>query len=311
MQLVKNNMIISIGILSALACTGCTAFVAEEYPVAPYSASIPIETTHAMRVVVPAPLGTPTRQVPRIEISTPALDVSAELERARTTLSDYGVALPTVYATTGNLEASNASFSTSPFNNKATPDTSLSGFRTDVLDLAHWSSSPGLRALRGQLGAQRLAYGTLGQQRYDAEISFAAPREATGLRFDIGLVPSASYAQEGDFSVRRVGAEFRLGQDIDQRGNNAGLPSWYFFAGADGEALIFNNSAASGGLGLVNGLQLRDQVTVGDIQAGLNLHFYGTDFAVNYIRREVEYELNFETIQRNEDFGGLTLAWRR
>ncbi|MEO0946388.1 MAG: hypothetical protein AAFY06_16470, partial [Pseudomonadota bacterium] len=139
------------------------------------------------------------------------------------------------------------------------------------------------------------------------------PSEFTGLNFDIGVVPRASLASEGDFSVRRIGAEFRLGQDIDQRGSATGLPSWYVFAGADGEALIFNNNTANLGfnLGVVDGLQLRDQVTVGDIQAGLSVHRYGTNFAFSYIRREVEYELGADRMQRDEDFGGLTISWRR
>jgi len=304
-------MIISIGIMSAFACTGCTAFVAEEYPAAPYSGAAPIETTHAMRVAVPAPIGTPMPKASRAAAPNVEPTTRFRVEQARETLVEYGVDLPPTFDTFDSFENPAGLTFVSPFNGTPAPNSLLTGFRTDILDVDGWSASPGLRALRGQLGAQRLSFGTLGQQRYDAEFSFAAPREATGLNFDIGLVPSASYAQEGDFSVRRVGAEFRLGQDIDQRGNSYGLPSWYFFAGADGEAVIFNNIAAGGGLGLVNGLQLRDQVTVGDIQAGLNIRRYGTNFSVNYIRREVEYELNSETIQRNEDFGGVTLAWRR
>lgn len=290
---------ISAGILSAIACAGCTAFVAEDYPVAPYSEAVPVETTHAMRVAVPAPLGTPVRQEPQIDIETaPPLGAL----QAREVLVEYGIELPRSFAQTPSFAIS------SPFNDAPVPQSLLTGFRFDVLDTA----APGLLALRGQLGAQRLSFGTLGQERYDAEISFAAPRALTGLNFDIGVVPSASFAQEGDFIVRRLGAQFRLGQDIDQRGSNVGLPSWYFFAGADGEAVIFNNSTAGNGIGLVNGIQLRDQVTVGDIQAGLNVRHFGTNFAINYVRREVEYELNSsETIRRNEDFGGISLTWRR
>ncbi len=307
-------MIIMIAMIGTMACTGCTAFVAEEHPIAPYaSASVSVETTHAMRVAVPAPLGASSASAPRI-INVPTRQLpSPSVEDAKKTLVEYGVELPPTYGATPVYDARTPAFAaTSPFNNAKVPGTELSGLRFDILAVDGWSASPGLRTLRGQLGAQRLVFGTLGQERYDATFAFAAPRERTGLNFDIGVVPSASYAQEGDFSVRRVGAEFRLGQDIDQRGSDAGLPSWYFFAGADGEAVIFNNSAAGSGLGLVNGIQLRDQVTVGDIQAGINIRQYGTNFAFNYVRREVEYDLNStETIRRNEDFGGITLTWRR
>lgn len=298
-------MIIAASILSAITCTGCTAFVAEEYPVAHYSEAAPIEMTHAMRVAVPAPLGTPIRQTSNNN-APPKPSLGAL--HARDVLVEYGVDLPPSFGHSADYTTASTDLGiVSPFNEKAVPGSLLTGFRIDSLD----TGAPGLRALRGQLGAQRLVYGTLGQERYDAEISFAAPRSVTGLNFDIGLVPSASFAEEGNFATRRIGAEFRFGRDIDQRGSNAGLPGWYFFAGADGEAVIFNNATASNGFGLVNGIQLRDQVTVGDIQAGLNVRRYGTNLAINYIRREVEYELNSEVFRRNEDFGGITLTWRR
>lgn len=314
-------MIISITMISALACTGCTAFVAEERPIVAYSDAVLIETTQNMRLaspVVPAQLQLTTNTddaepEPERRLAPGLVSVGDSVERARNTLVEYGVAVPPVYDSEALFGWSEPTFAAvPPLNAGSSSETLLSGFHTDFLDLDNWSASPGLIGLKSQLGLQRLAFGTLDQQRYDAEFSFSAPRETTGLNFDIGVVPSASYAQEGDFTVRRVGAEFRLGRDIDQRGNNAGLPSWYLFAGADGEAVIFNNSSAGRGLGIVNGIQLRDQVTVGDIQAGINVRRYGTNFAFNYVRREVEYDLNSqETIRRSEDFGGITLSWRR
>jgi hypothetical protein len=311
MQFLKRMIIISAGIMTAIACTGCTAFVAEDYPVAHYSNAAPIEMTHAMRVAVPAPLGTPlpVRQTVK---TVPHLDARARMEAAKNTLVEFGVDIPPSYEADYDLSKGGPAFGfVSSFNEIGAPETLLSGYRSDALATEDWSGAPALRALRGQLGAQRLSFGTLGQERYDAQFSFSAPSQTTGLGFDIGIVPSLSYAEEGNFQTRRIGAEFRLGQDIDQRGSDADLPSWYFFAGADGEAVIFNNGTASGGLGFVNGLQLRDQVTVGDIQAGLNVRRYGTNFAFNYIRREVEYEINGDSLQRDEDFGGITLTWKR
>ncbi len=304
-------MIIMASMFAAIACSGCTAFVAEDYPVSQSSASIAIADTHAMRVVVPAPIGTPLPQKPApAPVTEPGMH--EKLEQARNTLVEYGVEVPPSYETNyaqreGQLRAS----LTSGFNEAFVPETILSGYRGDILSTEGWSSSPTLRALRGQLGAQRLAFGTLGQERYDAEFAFSAPRQTTGLSFDIGVVPSLSYAEEGDFRTRRIGAEFRFGQHIDQRGSDDGLPSWYFFAGADGQAIIFNNGSASRGFGVIDGLQLRDQITVGDIQAGLNIRRYGTNFSFNYIRREVEYELNSERFKRDEGFGGITLTWKR
>lgn len=311
MQLLKRMIIFSASIMTAIACTGCTAFVTEDYPVAHYSDAAPLEMTHAMRVAVPAPLGTPLPVRQTVQ-AVPRFDARERMEVARHTLVEFGVDIPPSYDVVYDVNKSWPSFGfVSSFNEVGAPETLLSGYRSDALATEDWSATPALRSLRGQLGAQRLSFGTLGQERYDAQFSFSAPRESTGLGFDIGVVPSLGYAEEGDFQTRRIGAEFRLGQDIDQRGSDAGLPSWYFFAGADGEAVIFNNGTASGGIGFVNGLQLRDQVTVGDIQAGLNIRRYGTNFAINYIRREVEYEINGDSLQRDEDFGGITLTWKR
>lgn len=311
-----------VSIFAFMACHGCAATVADERPIAQKPSGAPIEVSDGGHISTSAP----STRVPSLE-KLPVAPVSDTLtahapnrdlglaERfgpSGKTRIDYNLNAPLSYEPVFKLGNERLSESlVSGFNEVEAPQTLLTGYRTDILATNGWSGALGLQTLRGQLGAQRLAYGTLGQERYDAQFSFSAPSQATGLAFDIGLVPSLSYAEEGDFQTRRIGAEVRLGQDIDQRGNDAGLPSWYFFAGADGEAIIFNNSSASGGLGLVNGLQLRDQVTVGDIQAGLNIRRYGTNFAFNYIRREVEYELNGDMLQRNEGFGGITLTWKR
>ena len=49
------------------------------------------------------------------------------------------------------------------------------------------------------------------------------------------------------------------------RGKNIPTPSWYFFVGADNEALVWNAADRNN----VDGLSLRDQATVGDLQAGI------------------------------------------
>lgn len=305
MRGVGQMSVITIGILSALACEGCTAFVAEEYPVAANAPSIVLETTHAMRVAVPAPLGALPEAKPEARRQLTAYE---SLQQAENILLEYGVALPARYADTSTVFYGFAANG----REDALTLSLMTGFDREALEQTAWSAAPALRVFHGQLGTQRLLTGdSYAVERYGAEFAFAAPREATGLGFDIGVVPSASYAEEGDFSVRRIGAEFRFGQDIDQRGSNRGLPSWYFFAGADGEAVIFNNGTAGRGFGLIDGLQLRDQVTVGDIQAGLNINRYGTNFAINYIRREVEFELDAQSVKRDEDFGGISLTWRR
>ncbi|MEM9668040.1 MAG: hypothetical protein AAF950_03870 [Pseudomonadota bacterium] len=302
-------MIVStLGLLGALACEGCTFFVMDEeaYAAPPSQGQIVLSPSTAMLLAAPGPLGS----VELEPIVPPQLDPHERIDLVEDILVDYGIQIPEVprfgsqtvgapVYITGSAEEPGLMLS--------------SGVRFNPVERTDWSTNPVLRIVNGRLNAQRLSGPNFDREAVNAEFSVSAPSEFTGLNFDIGVVPRASLSSEGDFSVRRIGAEFRLGQDIDQRGNSDGLPSWYVFAGADGEALIFNNNTGSLGfnLGMVDGLQLRDQVTVGDIQAGLTVHRYGTNFSFSYIRREVEYELNAEQLERNEDFGGLTISWRR
>ncbi|MEM6898568.1 MAG: hypothetical protein AAF583_02195 [Pseudomonadota bacterium] len=297
----------TLGILGALACEGCTFFVMDDYDyVAPSQGQIVLTPSSAMLLAAPGPLGSAGLSA----VSPPRLSPNERIDLVENILIDYGIVIPDrprfgstnltgpVYLT-GSSDQPGLSFTSS--------------LRFNPIESTDWSSNPVLGIVNGRLNAQRLSGPNYSREAVNAELSFSAPSEFTGLNFDIGLVPRASIASEGEFSVRRIGAEFRLGQDIDQRGNALGLPSWYIFAGADGEALIFNNTTADLGfnLGVVEGLQLRDQVTVGDIQAGLNVRRYGTNFAFSYIRREVEYILGAEQLERDEDFGGLTISWRR
>lgn len=309
MEGARQMIVIALGIVSVLACEGCAVFSnSDPLPVVePYhSREISAETRRAMKIAVPAPLGAQSYQTYSGQQNPP----DQGLYMIGKTLAKHGVPAP---STSYNPGARQRHVELTPSGDDRVSVSFVTGLNDGVLDQSRWSATPALRVFQGQLSAQRLVPGRYEErEELDAEFALAAPRELTGFGFDIGVAPRASYATEGDFSVRRIGAEFRFGQDIDQRGSDAGLPSWYFFAGANGEAIIFNNGAAGSGLSLMNGLQLRDQVTVGDIQAGLSVKRFGTNFGISYIRREVEFDLNdAESIQRNEDFGGITLTWRR
>lgn len=298
----------AIALLGALACEGCTFFVMDDYDFSepPRSTKVIYSPSAAMQLAAPAPLGVLSYQ----PVQPPQLSPHERIDLVENILLDYGVAIPERRGF-GSTTIGDPVYLTGSDDEPGL--TLSSALRFNPIEDTSWSSNSVLTIVNGRLNAQRLSGPNYSREAVNAELSFSAPSEFTGLSFDIGVVPRASLASEGDFSVRRIGAEFRLGQDIDQRGNNLGLPSWYIFAGADGEAVIFNNNTGQLGLnlGVVDGLQLRDQVTVGDIQAGLNVRHFGTNFAFSYIRREVEYELGADRTQRDEDFGGITLSWRR
>lgn len=105
--------------------------------------------------------------------------------------------------------------------------------------------------------------------RFGGEISFSAPGASTGLGLDMSFTPRAQIERNrAGNNVARTGAEFRVGTNLvdrDLRGKKATAPSWYFFVGADNEALVWNVADQAA----MDGATLRDQATVGDLQAGV------------------------------------------
>lgn len=122
-----------------------------------------------------------------------------------------------------------------------------------------------------------------------AEVSIAASAEQTGLGLDVAVAPRAQIQRDqAGSNVARAGAELRLGQNLtsrDQRGTSIAAPSWYFFVGADGEALVWNVADKQS----VNGVALRDQVTVGDLQAGVAWSRAGGQMSLGLVERETSF----------------------
>lgn len=146
------------------------------------------------------------------------------------------------------------------------------------------------------------------QRRLVAEFAFSAPSERTGLGFDVGIAPRVAITRDGPFASRRFGGEVRIGQNFDKRGEDVNS-GWYLFAGADGEALVWEpgeETVASAG-----SMALRDKVTVGDIQAGLSIQRGLGQLSFSYIRREVEYRERNLGASENEDFAGVSFTIKR
>lgn len=136
--------------------------------------------------------------------------------------------------------------------------------------------------------------------RWAAELSFSAPAESTGLGLDMSFNPRAQIEQDrAGNNVARTGAELRLGtnlvdRDLRGRGKMVAAPSWYFFVGADNEALVWN----VGDKRAMDGASLRDQATVGDLQAGVA---WTTGQGAQMSLGLVERELEFNDIGGNQD----------
>jgi len=146
------------------------------------------------------------------------------------------------------------------------------------------------------------------QRRLVAEFAFSAPAERTGLGFDVGIAPRVAITRDGPFASRRFGGEVRIGQNFDKRGEEVSS-GWYLFAGADGEALVWEPSEES--VASVGSMALRDQITVGDVQAGLSIQRGMGQLSFSYIRREVEYRERNLGASENEDFAGVSFTIKR
>ncbi|MGJ8560709.1 MAG: hypothetical protein ACSHX3_10775 [Litorimonas sp.] len=121
---------------------------------------------------------------------------------------------------------------------------------------------------------------------------------------DFVLRPRASFRFDDDSSSAVVGAVVEIGEDL-RRGSDMKTNTWYFFAGADAEALTYS---PDGMRQLSSGrFHLQDRIIVGDAQAGLGYRIGDADVSLSYLRREA----NAEGFSYNEDAAALSFTWKR
>ena len=148
---------------------------------------------------------------------------------------------------------------------------------------------------------------------WSAELSFAASAERTGLGLDLSITPRAQIQQnQAGSNVSRTGAELRLGPNLvdrDLRGTDAPAPSWYFFVGADNEALVWNLADKRA----MNGVALRDQATVGDLQAGIAWSVKsGGQMSLGLVERELRFNdiAGENDVERKDHFAAFSYTLR-
>jgi hypothetical protein len=190
---------------------------------------------------------------------------------------------------------------------------SLSGAGTGDVPVAQtnfaWGASPALSAVAAELITSR--YGRPEEVSRDMAVglSIDAPSGLTGLGFDVSVMPRYAMRSEGDLQTRRLGGEVRFGQSLELGGKTP--DGWYFFVGADGEALVWDNSTGMPLLGDLMDVQRTDQVTVGDLQAGFSIQRGPGQLSFSYIRREVKFDDRNQSLRDTEDFAGITFTMRR
>lgn len=121
---------------------------------------------------------------------------------------------------------------------------------------------------------------------------------------DLSLTPRASVRFGEDIKSTAVGAVIEIGEDL-REGSEFESNTWYFFAGADAEALSYSPNSISR---ITAGqLHLQDRIIVGDAQAGLGYRIGDADVSLSYNRREASTE-EFKFV---EDAATLSFTWKR
>jgi len=121
---------------------------------------------------------------------------------------------------------------------------------------------------------------------------------------DLKLTPRATMRFDDDVSSAVVGAFIEIGKDL-REGSEFESNTWYFFAGADAEALTYSPNS----VGQITSGQfhLQDRIIVGDAQAGLGYRIGDADVSVSYMRREG----SAEDFSFKEDAATLSFTWKR
>ncbi len=121
---------------------------------------------------------------------------------------------------------------------------------------------------------------------------------------DLSLTPRASVRFNDELSSTAVGAVIEIGEDL-REGSEFKSNTWYFFAGADAEALTYSPTSVSR---ITAGqFHLQDRIIVGDAQAGLGYRIGDADVSLSYMRREA----SGEAYKFTEDAAALSFTWKR
>lgn len=279
--------------LVSLACQGCVSSGAANYAYAEPAAEQSLGMTlafpgafgdGALNAPSPAPLaGEP---FPAVSPTGPGLRLSAP---------DADL---TVFATTQ---------SPSPF---SLTGSGLGGLAQSDSGFG-WSASPALASVAAEVAMSR--YGQPDPEYNDMSfgMSIAATSGQTGLAFDVGLAPRVAMRDGGDLRGQRLGGEVRLGQGLGLSSSGKSPEGWYVFVGADGEALVWDADMERLGANTFSDMQMTDQLTVGDLQAGVSIQRAGGELSFSYIRREIEFSDRNRSLSDSEDFAGVTFTMRR
>ncbi len=138
-------------------------------------------------------------------------------------------------------------------------------------------------------------------------INVGYSKNITHGKFDglnLQLTPRAGLRFDEESQSAVVGALVRIGDNL-REGSEMKSNTWYFFAGADAEAITYTPNSARR---LTSGeFHLQDRIIVGDAQAGLGYRLGEADLALTYFKRRARAE----NYSYNEDAAALSITWKR
>ncbi len=121
---------------------------------------------------------------------------------------------------------------------------------------------------------------------------------------NLQLTPRAGIRFDDESQSALVGALVRIGDNL-REGSEMKSNTWYFFAGADAEAVTYTPNSARR---LTSGeFHLQNRIIVGDAQAGLGYRLGEADLALTYFKRQA----SAENYSYNEDAAALSITWKR
>lgn len=281
--------------LVTLACQGCVSSGAADYAYAEPA----VEPSLGMSLAVPGSFGSGALNAP-----------------TDSALSDTGAGLGAPVGSVSSVLLTGPDSDVTVFATNARPSAfSLTGSGIAGLpqsDLSFgWSSSPVLSSLAADLATARYGQPDPETRNVSIGLSLAATSTQTGLAFDVGLAPRLAVRDGGDLKGKRLGGELRFGQGLDVLQSSEAPKGWYVFVGADGEALVWDTDMQRLGVDALSDMQLTDQLTVGDLQAGVSIQRAGGELSLSYIRREMRFSDRNGSLSDTEDFAGISFTMRR
>lgn len=147
-------------------------------------------------------------------------------------------------------------------------------------------------------------------RRYELAVVARAP---AGIDVAFAQRGGVGFDEQGDINRASRSSELRLGRGLRNlpRDRPSAMPSWYFFAAAEDEALVWRPGASNAFGDAGPSFALQDRVEIGDRQAGITYERNGLQASLAYVEREVSVRNGSHTMRQDENFAGITLTMRR